>query len=183
MRGVMAAAALGLAACTGAPAPAEAPVVGCAASVEQSWAPAGGAAYRLGAHAQGARCADAVLTLVVADAEGKPLYASAHLAQFLFGFEEVSSPEAMQTALRDWLDPSRQPYVSTAELPDWPEGAAGPSGEFPLSPEAWLDRAGYQALRAKAAPVFCHVQGRESLACLALEGEQVEQFALQSFPG
>jgi hypothetical protein len=58
------------------------------------------------------------------------------------------------------------------------------NSEFPfyLEPE-WNDRVGYEELRARNAPMYCYVQGMESLACLALQDGQLYKIGVQSFPG
>lgn len=57
------------------------------------------------------------------------------------------------------------------------------SGEFPFYVEEGLDRAAYEAVRGRDAPMFCYIQGMESAACLALEDGRLAKIGVQSFPG
>ena len=57
------------------------------------------------------------------------------------------------------------------------------SGEFPFYPEPYYDRSGYEVLRQSDVPLFCYVQGMESIACVALENGRMEKVGVQSFPG
>ncbi len=73
---------------------------------------------------------------------------------------------------------------TSAALPDWPANADGPqSGEFPFYPEAGYDRESYMTLRANDLPLFCYVQGMESMGCLAAADGEVTKIGVQSFPG
>jgi hypothetical protein len=90
----------------------------------------------------------------------------------------------MEAALADWINSSNSTMATTSALPDWPENASGPqNGEFPFYADAAYDRAAYMTLRQSDAPLFCYVQGMESMACLALAGGTLDKVGVQAFPG
>jgi hypothetical protein len=96
----------------------------------------------------------------------------------------VKTRAEMVKALSDWLAQDHM-FKSSADLPPWgPSDEAPKSGEFPFYPEAGVDREGYEQIRAQKLPVFCYVQGMESLACLTVNREgQVDKVGVQLFPG
>lgn len=158
----------------------------CAAEATSTWTATNSAAYTLEAFSAGPDCAHAVATIVIRDAESNVLWADAHVTEHTFGLNEASSAAEMRAALSEWISPyGNTTILSTSALPAWPRTADGPqSGEFPFYPEAeWNDREGYETLRARNAPVFCYVQGMESLACLALLDGGLYKVGVQSFPG
>lgn len=158
---------------------------GCDARAVSEWV-AGDARFSLEATTVGPDCARAVATLVVRDSSGAPAYAQAHVAAHVMTLAPAADPGAMQAALAEWIEVSNNTAMTTtAALPEWPANAQSPeSGEFPFYvDDAWNDRAGYEELRAGARPMFCYVQGMESLACLALFRDQLEKIGVQSFPG
>ena len=76
--------------------------------------------------------------------------------------------------------------LSTADLPAWAEGAEYPVlGDFAFYPEEGIDRATYTKVRDSKAPIFCYVQGMESMACVVKDAENGGFFKLgvQTFPG
>jgi hypothetical protein len=156
---------------------------GCDARAVQAWS-VGEGELSVEAATAGPDCARAVATLVVRDSSGVPLYADVHLAEHVMTLAPARDQAAMQTALGEWLTPSTI-MASTSALPDWPENATAPqSGEFPFYPEEGYDRESYTALRQNNLPLFCYVQGMESMACVAFSGEgQVSKIGVQTFPG
>jgi hypothetical protein len=63
-------------------------------------------------------------------------------------------------------------------------GAEHPvNGEFPFYPEPGVDRDYYEKARALRAPVFCYVQGMESMSFVALIEGGMVKLGVQSFPG
>lgn len=166
-------------------APAERDVMseGCAARAAAPWQ-AGATTLHVEATTTGPDCARAVATLVIRDASGAPLYAEAHVATHVMVLNGANTPAAMQAALGEWVSSDNAAYATTGALPDWPTTAEGPvSGEFPFMPEQGTDRALYQELRQGNTPVFCYVQGMESLACVTLRNGGIERIGLQLFPG
>jgi hypothetical protein len=67
----------------------------------------------------------------------------------------------------------------------WPHPQQGPttSSGFEFDPEPWINRETYLAMRARAEPMFCYVQGLESLACLVERHGRLEKIGVQAFPG
>jgi hypothetical protein len=96
----------------------------------------------------------------------------------------AESVEDMQRRLNEWVNPPGAARDSTGDLPVSAAGARSPmSGEFPFYVEEGVDRARYEGLRGRDAPMFCYVQGMESEACLAFENGRVTKIGVQSFPG
>lgn len=157
---------------------------GCSASATVAWAPARGPSYPTEAFANGRACGTAVVTIVVRGPGGKVLWADAMPAAELMTFVEAKTPSKMKAALAEWLT-QQHTFKSTADLPVWKRGAEAPeAGEFPFYPDAGVDRDSYEQLRAAKRPVFCYVQGMESMACLSLSADgQIEKIGLQLFPG
>jgi hypothetical protein len=53
-------------------------------------------------------------------------------------------------------------------------------------PQLWdegVDRDSYEQVRVAKVPVFCYVQGMESLACVVLKDGGMSKIGLQTFPG
>ena len=90
----------------------------------------------------------------------------------------------MSSALREWIELGSRGQT-TADLPPWPHPAQGPtnSSGFEFDPEPWLNRETYLSMRARAQPMFCYVQGMESLACLVEQDGRLEKIGVQAFPG
>lgn len=153
----------------------------CNASVSGVWA-ANGADYVIEAVSMGPDCRRAVATIVVRDDEGV-LWTQAYPTARVMTLAGAEDAPGMRAALSEWIDRSNRTYASSSALPDWPEGAQGPvSGEFPFY-VADLRREDYVALRQRDVPVFCYVQGMESLNCLALEHGALTEIGVQTFPG
>lgn len=187
MRAWVLAGALALTACNQTSAPEEDPLAsvrGCDAVATSPWAPEGGGAFAVEAASFGPDCARAVATLVVRDAQGKVIWSEAYPAESVMVLAPAQTPDAMQSALADWVNSSNHTIATTSALPDWPAGAAMPvSGEFPFYPEQGWDRDTYLALREADVPVLCYVQGMESQACLALQSGILAKIGVQTFPG
>jgi hypothetical protein len=156
----------------------------CNLSASASWKADAGRTLRTESFSNGAACKHAVVTLVVREASGKALWVDAAPAEQLMTFVEARSRKQMKRALRDWLFQSHN-FKSTAELPEWKKGAEGPmNGEFPFYAEPDVDRETYERIRAEKQPVFCYVQGMESMACLGLSKDgALTKIGVQLFPG
>lgn len=183
MRIFLIAAAFGLAACSPAE-EAENLAASCDARAAVPWE-AGGAQYSVEAATTGPDCARSVATLVIRDGSGVPLYADVHMSEHVMVLAPARDAAAMETALREWADPAGNTTMQTSSaLPEWPANAEGPqNGEFPFYPEAGYDRDSYNTLRANNLPLFCYVQGMESMACVALADGQLSKIGVQTFPG
>ncbi len=156
----------------------------CNASAATPWTAAGMAVE---AFASGATCDKTVAVFVIRDAEGTAQVWEAYPAEqnaALTGRTTVAETEA---ALKEWIDQSSSMFKTTADLPEWKDGADLPmSGEFPFYVEEGLDRENYARIRKLAAPIFCTVSGMESVSCLykdADSGGLIFKVGAQSFPG
>jgi hypothetical protein len=158
----------------------------CGVAVSRDWV-AGGRSLVIEAQSSGDDCTGAGLRVSIRDkASGKVLFSQAHKAEsLLVMFGEATDPESMKAALTQWIGPDAA-RSSTKDLPAWGEGQTQPnSGEFPFYPEEGMTRERYSALRDAGMPLFCHVQGGESEACLAFDGsaDAMVKVGLQTFPG
>lgn len=181
---ICAAAALALACAPAAEDTGGALAEGCDARAVQAWNATPDATLSVEATSAGPGCDRAVATLVIRDASGFPLYTDTHIASQVMVLAGAADQAAMQTALAEWAESSNTTMVTTSALPDWPQGAEAPSnGEFPFYPDDGIDRTAYLALRAQNLPLFCYVQGMESLRCVAYGEGAVSSVGLQLFPG
>lgn len=129
-------------------------------------------------------CANSVAVIIVRDGEGQPIYTHASPTHYMFGFDEVTDERGMADALDELIGvPFGGGSFPSSDLPEWPEGAPHPGGEFPFYPEEWVDRAEYLRFQEMDAPVWCHIQGQESSACLIIDGDALYKIGVQSFPG
>lgn len=156
----------------------------CSAAAWRAWAPVKGRAYRTEAFSNGGNCATAVVTIAVRGPDGTVLWSDAAPGAHVMTFAGVKTRAEMVKALGDWLTQEHM-FKTSADLPPWGVGDETPkSGEFPFYPEAGVDRETYEQIRAQRLPVFCYVQGMESLACLTVMREgQMEKVGVQLFPG
>jgi hypothetical protein len=188
MRFLILVAALGLAACSAKNQPASAPSatasasVGCVGLARSVWDADAATKISFTATADGPSCANAVATLAARGADGKVLFVDVAPSADLMTLHDKPSAEAMNAGLLEWIDP-KNAAKTTADLPVWPKGAPQPPGEFPFYPEDAYDQVAYEALRKQALPVFCYVQGMESLSCLVLQDGGLNKVGVQAFPG
>jgi hypothetical protein len=98
-----------------------------------------------------------------------------------------STAAELEAALKELVNDAANPqFATTADLPEWKEGAESPSsGEFPFYVQDGIDRENYNRIRAAKAPVFCYVQGMESLSCAYKEPTDgyISRIGTQTFPG
>lgn len=154
----------------------------CNLSTETNWQ-ADKQMLRVEAHSNGDDCAKAAVTLIVRDAKGGVLWTDSAPAEHVMVFAEAKTPGDMMIALAEWIA-ADQPFPSTADLPEWKPGANQPIlGEFYFYPEAGVDRADYEGVRAARLPVFSYVQGMESMAVIVLKDGRMEKLGAQTFPG
>jgi hypothetical protein len=156
---------------------------GCAVTVGEVWTTGDDGDYAASAHTSGQDCAGAVATIVVRNPGGGVLWTEAYPTAQVFGLSDAGDPEAMRAALAAWLPKGDAMLNNTAKLPDWAAGQPGPSGEFPFMPEPDIDQTAYAAWKAKAVPLFCYPQGKESMACAALDAGRMDKLGVQLFPG
>ena len=115
--------------------------------------------------------------------DGSPQWIDAMKASDLMTFVDVKTTSAMKAALNEWIAQGG-PLRTAGDLPPWPPGAQQPaSGEFPFYPEEGVDRDYYEKARAARAPLFCYVQGMESMSCVAIIEGGMVKLGVQSFPG
>jgi hypothetical protein len=156
----------------------------CSAAAWRDWTPARGHRYRTEAFSNGGNCASAVVTIAVRAPDGTVLWSEAAPSAHLMIFAGIKTRGEMVKALGEWLAQDHM-FKSSADFPPWAAGDDAPkSGEFPFYPEAGVDRETYEQIRAQRLPVFCYVQGMESLACLTVTADgQMEKVGVQLFPG
>ncbi len=184
MRFVLIAGALALAtACT--PPAAQTADAGCAISVSTPWRPLSGTEFTVEASTMGADCAKAVATIVVRNVQGDVIYTEAHSTEHVMVLAPAHDSTAMRAALTEWIAPESNTTMQTSSaLPEWPANADSPqNGEFPFYPIEGTTREGYNEVRDANVPLYCYVQGMESLNCLALRDGALESVGVQSFPG
>jgi hypothetical protein len=163
----------------------------CAASASMAWTGSKRPGLSLQAYAVGETCSKAVLVLAVADAKGKPLWATSRLAEFdaMFQDPSVATPAGMTATLKDWLDTGLKTSPKTsALLPAWHAGQdnplLNPGEEFGFYAAPDLSQEFYEEMRAKKLPVFCFVQGMESESCFIADPDgNITEFGGRTFPG
>ncbi len=178
-------AALAVSACTPAEEQHGALSEGCDARATATWNTPADPNASIEAITTGPDCARAVATLIIRNGSGAPIYSETHIPSQVMTLAEASAPAAMQTALQEWIDPAGNTTMqSSSALPEWPANADGPqNGEFPFYPAKGSTRETYDAVRDANVPMYCYVQGMESLNCLALRDGALESVGVQSFPG
>ncbi|ANP45334.1 hypothetical protein [Candidatus Viadribacter manganicus] len=178
-------AALAVAACTPAEEEHGALSEGCDARGVAIWNTPADPNASIEAITTGPDCARAVATLIIRNGSGEPIYSETHIPSQVMTLAQASTPAAMQTALQEWVDPASNTTMPTSSaLPEWPANADSPqNGEFPFYPAEGASRESYNQVRDANVPLFCYVQGMESLNCLALRDGALESVGLQSFPG
>lgn len=145
---------------------------------------AGGITLSVEASTTGPDCALANATLNIRNASGAVLWTQEYPTARVMGLADATTPAAMETALTEWINFQNTTIPTAGALPDWPRGEQfPPNGEFPFYPEEGVSRADYMALRSRNAPLYCYVQGMESLACLAFENGELTKVGVQTFPG
>jgi hypothetical protein len=158
---------------------------GCTARATTQWSTAADANASIEAITTGPDCARAVATLIIRNGSGEPIYSATHIPSQVMTLAQASTPQAMQTALTEWIDPAGNTTMQTSSaLPEWPASADSPqNGEFPFYPAEGYARELYNQVRDANVPLYCYVQGMESLDCLALRDGGLETVGVQSFPG
>lgn len=155
----------------------------CQAASNDTWV-AGETVFNVEASTTGPDCEHAVATLVIRDGESRAIFTEAYPTEYVMTLREARDVSAMRAALDDWIASNNSTMVSTSALPDWPANADGPvNGEFPFYVADDWDRDTYLGLRTRDAPLFCYVQGGESLNCLAFDDGTVRAVGVQTFPG
>lgn len=141
--------------------------------------------YTIGAIAGGPDCHKAVALIVMRDADGNAVFHESFIAEYVMVLAGAQNSDELTKALKDWIDVSSQQFKTTADLPEWKQGADSPMlGEFAFYPEDGVDRDAYEKIRAAKTPVYSFVQGMESITVLTVDPEAgVIKVGAQSFPG
>jgi hypothetical protein len=141
----------------------------CVAQAERKWN-----GVTIEAVSQGDTCEDAVVTLVLRDKAGKPIWVRADIASQMLNFsqEPAADAKAMNAKLSGWI--SGEGFMPSADKLNL-------KGEFPFTPK---DKDEFAKARKSKAPLFCYIQGMESGNCLAVGKDgAVMELGVQSFPG
>lgn len=164
-----------------------APTGACAATATHTWTPKGATAgYVIDGAAAGATCNTGEAVITVRNPAGKVIFSKGGYDVAVMSntvFATAVSPESLKAGVADWVS-SMHADDATGQLPEWKTADAQPTmGEFPFYPDETVDRAKYAAIRAANKPMLCYVQGGESLACYAVDGDKLTLVGLQTFPG
>lgn len=156
----------------------------CDAEASDVWRGADNRVYAVTASTTGPTCAQSVVLLVVRGSDGEVVWTDARPAGQVMGLTTPATRTPMAAALQDWIGYGAR-GETTADLPQWPLEREPPtnSGGFEFAPESWIDRETYLEMRDRAEPMFCYVQGMESLACLVERWHRLEKVGVQAFAG
>lgn len=156
----------------------------CAARANAPWTQAGNG-YSAQAAANGPRCAKAKIVLMLHAPGGKVLFTYRGTADTILSLSEASTKVQMKKALAKWIFDAMRMMPTSDQLPDWNDKQDQPTaGEFPFHVEEGIKRPDYLAIRKAKRPMFCFVQGMESIGCVVLGTDgAVIKVGAQSFPG
>ncbi len=129
------------------------------------------------AFAQGPTCEKAVVTLVIRNKEGDPLFTHAYDTANLMNFTQppAVNAKALGATLKDWISGGGFMTAAHKLVVD---------GEFPFTVDEGVDAATFAKYRKAKLPLFCYIQGMESGNCLVLDRDgAVVDVGVQSFPG
>ncbi len=115
----------------------------------------------------------------ISDDQGEVLFDRVYQADQVMRLAYASDRDSMQESLAAWADLNR--YPSSVVLPSWE--ALNGDQEFPFLLSQEMSEADYKALIASDIPVFCYIQGMESLLCLTYQDGALEELGVQLFPG
>jgi hypothetical protein len=127
------------------------------------------------ATSQGPSCAQAVVTFVVRDAHGDPLWTFANTYYDLRTggtpppgvTPSAVSAEDMEKFLQSFANVTT---MASGQLPDWAEGAPGPADATrPFHYSTAYTRDIYEALRASNRPLICYAAAAEATQCLIID--------------
>jgi hypothetical protein len=173
MRILLLAAALALSAC-GQRSPETQVMNGCGNTVrhEVAWSNEARPDIIL-ASSEGPSCAQAVVTLVIRNADGDPLWAFASTYYDLTmggvppeGAEAISD-ERMEEFLTGWANVTEQ---TSNELPEWREGFDSLSASAQtFSYDTPFDRETYEMLRGRNLRMLCYAAAVEGSQCLIID--------------
>jgi hypothetical protein len=155
----------------------------CTATTSRTWSKD----FTIEAFSHGPTCANSVVTIIIRDRSGKAIWTQAHIAAYLLSFSDTAivSSKAMKAALGSWIS-GLDTLNSSDQLPDWPAGktAYTDGAEFPFTLAEGIDRDSLLNYRKEKLPLFCFVQGMESLNCVMRDNDgTIIELGLQAFPG
>ena len=142
--------------------------------------------YYVDARVIGETCETGVFLLILRGDDGVPVYTFSAPTASIFMMEYAASRSDMADALEQVIaSDATGPLSRTSGLPEWPEGQETPetSSEFPFLPEDWMDRTYYEDMRNSGLPMYCPVPRKESMACIVLDDDRLENVGVQVFPG
>lgn len=145
----------------------------CNASASRAWV--GGTTIE--AFAQGPTCEKAVVTLVIRNKAGNPLFMQVHDTAFLMNFTQApaANAKALAATLKDWI--SGGGFMTSADK-------LVVDGEFPFTVDESVNTTTFAKYRKAKLPLFCYIQGMESGNCVVLDKDGVViDLGVQSFPG
>jgi hypothetical protein len=119
--------------------------------------------------AVGATCAEAVILTTVRNADGKLIWTRSDTASDTFAFVGAGAGETPEEGITRLMNSwARTAAVSTtADAPDWKEGADRPQNETGLWFGTRSPREEYLAERAASRPMLCHPFGVNQQVCVA----------------
>lgn len=172
---IMGLAALLIGACSQAPQSASTASAGCARSATRdvAWSNAN-ASDVVTARSEGPTCAQAVVTFVMRNAQGDPLWAFAATHHDmtaggpypLDGAPDVTEAQ-MDQFLTNWANVTQ---MRSTELPEWREGAATlTESATTFSYDTPFDREVYETMRSRDLPMVCFAVGAETSRCLIID--------------
>jgi hypothetical protein len=166
----------------------------CNATISKKWDVGRKLPYSVEASSIGPDCQRAVALMVVRDGKGNVKYSFSGAAKDngIFGNlagAPIADIKKMRVALGEWLDAglsSKKNKLST--FLEWKAGTEGPTenppAEFPFTVNSEVLRGTYEAWRKQDVPVFCFVQGMESMRCVVVTKDStISEVGIQSFPG
>lgn len=156
---------------------------GCEAEFQGTWKTGETGDYAVEAFTRGPTCDRSVAVIVLRDPTGDVAHQEALPAGFVATLAGRAGADEMKSALAEWADPAKSPYKRAHDLPKWPKGADATEGDFPFMTEEGIDRDTYEAIRKADGPVFCYVQGMESMSCLGIVDGVLQPLGVQMFPG
>jgi len=139
------------------------------------------------ASSAGPSCAQAVITLVVRNSAGDPLWTFANTYRDLRtgGVAPVgmSPPEVSLEQMEKFLaSMANLTQLRASQLPDWPATGPGPADPTrPLHYTTAFHRDAYLGLRASDRPLICYAAAAEATQCLVMDPASNAPAALIAF--
>jgi hypothetical protein len=163
---------------------------GCLVRETASWNPSASqrngrpiAPLRIEAVSSGPKCQRARVVITIKNATGATLHRQTYRSDQVAGLSNARTTSQMRNELRNWIT-YRGDETYHESLPNWRRGQARPDArEFPFYPADGVTQTQYMAIKTNRTPIYCYVQGIESLNCLVLQGGALNPFGIQSFPG